>query len=305
MGEWDPVVEFAAQRPRLFGVAYRLLGSASDAEDMVQDTFLRWSAADHATIEYPQAWLVKAVTNRCLDHLSSARMRRERYVGPWLPEPVSTADGTLGPLEHAQQRESVSLALLLLLEQLTPTERAVFVLREAFGYDHRSIAEILDCSQANSRQLHHRATQRIQESRPRFDPDHHEWQHLVGRFLAAARDGDLAELERMLAAGVESWADGGGNARAARRPVLGRERVGRLLLGLARKLGHIAISMREINGEPAILGHVDGHLFAVTVLRVTEGKIVALLSITNPDKLRFLERQLADLSHSEGLSRPG
>ena len=163
--------EFEAQRPQLFGLAYRMLGSAVDAEDVVQDAYLRWQGADQQAIAVPQAWLAKVVTNLCLKLLSSARARRERYAGPWLPEPVLTEDGTLGPLDEVAQRESVSLALLLLLERLTPAERAVFVLREAFGYSHAETAQLLELSEANCRQLQHRARDRIAEDRPRFRPE--------------------------------------------------------------------------------------------------------------------------------------
>ncbi|WP_338596544.1 RNA polymerase sigma-70 factor [Saccharopolyspora sp. SCSIO 74807] len=304
MSQDDPVAEFSAHRARLFGLAYRLLGSAADAEDIVQEAFLRWSGADRAVIAAPGAWLAKAVTNLCLNQLSSARVRREQYVGPWLPEPVSVADGSLGPMESVQQRESVSMAFLALLEQLTPMERAVFVLREAFGYDHRSIAETLECSQANSRQVHRRAALRLQDSRARFEPDRAAQQRLVERFLAAARDGDLARLERLLAADVVSWSDGGGKASAARHPVAGGARVARLIAGLLRKApDEVAVRVREVNGGPALVVCSGADLLLVMLPQVTGGRISALRSITNPDKLRFLDRQLAAaVSHHGGLS---
>lgn len=306
MDESDPVAEFRAHRGRMFGLAYRMLGSAASAEDMVQEAFLRWSGADHASIASPGAWLATTVTNLCLNHLDSARVRREQYVGPWLPEPVLTEDGALGPLELAQQRESVSMALLALLEQLAPTERAVFVLREAFGYDHQSIAETLECSQANSRQLHHRATRRLREERARFEPDRDAWHQLVERFLAAARDGDLTRLEELLTADVTSWSDGGGKASAARRPVVGSTQVARLVAGLMRQAGEdVTVSVREVNGTSALLAHSGPDLIATVVPHVADGRIVALRSVTNPDKLRFLQNQLTgDVSHTGGLSGP-
>ncbi|TQN27775.1 RNA polymerase ECF family sigma subunit [Haloactinospora alba] len=306
MDESDPVAEFRSHRGRLFGLAYRMLGSAASAEDMVQEAFLRWSGADHASIASPGAWLAKTVTNLCLNHLDSARVRREQYVGPWLPEPVLTEDGALGPLELAQQRESVSMALLALLEQLAPAERAVFVLREAFGYDHQSIAGMLECSQDNSRQLHHRATRRLREERARFEPDHGAWHQLVERFLAAARDGDLARLEELLTADVTSWSDGGGKASAARRPVVGSTQVARLVVGLLRQADEeVTISVREVNGASALLAHSGPTLIAAMVPHVADGRITALRSVTNPDKLRFLQSQLTDdVSHTGGLSGP-
>lgn len=302
MGEDAPAAEFAAHRARLFGLAYRLLGSATDAEDILQEAFLRWSGADRAMIAASGAWLAKVVTNLCLNQLSSARARREQYMGPWLPEPVSVADGSLGPMESVQQRESVSMAFLALLEQLTPMERAVFVLREAFGYDHRSIAETLACSQANSRQVHRRAALRLQEARARFEPDRAAWQQLVERFLAAARDGDLTRLERLLAADVVSWSDGGGKASAARHPVVGGERVARLVAGLMRQASDgVAVRVREVNGGPALVAWSGTDLLLVMLPQVSGGRINALRSLTNPDKLRFLDGQLT-VSQHDGLS---
>lgn len=306
MSEWELVAEFTAHRARLFGLAYRLLGSAADAEDIVQEAFLRWSGTDRAVIDSPGAWLAKTVTNLCLNQLSSARARREQYVGPWLPEPVSTEDGTLGPFEQAQQRESVSMALLAVLEQLTPTERAVFVLREAFDYDHRSIAEVLECSQANSRQLYRRATDRLREARARFEPNREAWQQLVERFLAAARGHDLTQLEQLLTAEVISWSDGGGQAPAARHPVVGSARVARLIVGLMRQTdADVAISVREVNGGAALLVSSGADLFLVMAPHVADGKISALQTVTNPTKLRFLQRQLAgEVSQYAALSGP-
>jgi RNA polymerase sigma-70 factor (TIGR02957 family) len=295
----DAAAEFQAERGRLFGLAYRLLGSAADAEDVVQDAFVRWHGADRASIAAPSAWLAKVVTNLCLNRLSSAAARRERYVGPWLPEPVLTGDGTLGPMERAQQRESVSLGLLVLLERLTPAERAVFVLREAFGYGHRDIAGILDLSEANCRQLHRRARQRVAGASPRFRPGRRQWRDLVERFLAAARDGDVRALEQALAADVVAWADGGGQVTAARRPVAGRRRVARYLAGaFGRFASGLDLTLTEVNGEPAVLGWAGETLLGLTVLEISGGRITALRTIANPDKLRYAQRQAARLSHS-------
>lgn len=298
----DTVGEFEGQRGRLFGLAYRLLGSAAEAEDVVQDAYLRWHGADHGAIAAPAAWLAKVVTNLALNRLTSARAHRERYIGPWLPEPVLTADGTLDPLESAQRRDSVSLGLLVLLERLTPTERAVFVLREAFGYGYRDIAAILAESEPNCRQLYRRAKQRIGEERPRFRPERAHLQRLVERFIAAARDGDVRALERLLAADVTSWADGGGQVTSARRPVHGADRVARYLAGAAVKFGTgLDLVFAEVNGEPAVLGMSGGHLLGVMSVEVSGGQIAAVRLITNPAKLAFAARQLAGavpLSHS-------
>jgi RNA polymerase sigma-70 factor (ECF subfamily) len=295
--------EFEAHRPRLFGLAYRLLGSAVDAEDVVQDAYLRWQGADRPAITAPYPWLAKVVTNLCLNLMASARARRERYPGPWFPEPVLTEDGALGPLDDVTQRESVSLALLVLLERLSPAERAVFVLHEAFGYSHGETARILELSEANCRQLQRRARDRLAQERPRFRADPGHWRSLAARFLAAARAGDLPSLERMLAADVTAWTDGGGKVPAARRPVAGRARVARYLAGAITKFGGDARAvLAEVNGEPAVLGLSGDVLVGVMVLELSGGEITALRSVGSPDKLRFVARQAARLSHPEPLS---
>lgn len=291
-----PAGEFEAQRARLFGLAYRLLGSAADAEDVVQDTYVRWAGADQAAIVAPSAWLAKVATNLCLNRLASARARREAYPGTWLPEPVLTADGTLGPMDIAAQRDFVSLALLVLLERLTPAERAVFVLREAFGYGHRDIAAIVGLSEANCRQLHRRARQRLPDASSRFDPARGQWRNLVDRFLAAAADGDLPGLERLLAADVTAWADGGGKVSVARRPVLGRARVARYLAGITRFGAGVQMSPAEVNGAPAVLATSAGTLIGVLVLEARGDQVSAVRGVASPDKLGFASRQVARLS---------
>jgi RNA polymerase sigma factor (sigma-70 family) len=303
----DSVGAFEAQRLRLFGLAYRLLGSATDAEDVLQDAFLRWSEAE-GSVMAPSAWLTTVVTNLCRNRLTSARARRERYVGTWLPEPVLTADGTLGPMETAEQRDSVSLALLTLLEQLTPPERAVFVLRESFGYSHREIAGTLGITEASCRQLHRRARQRLGAPRPRFQPEPGAWRLLVERFLVAAVDGDVAGLERLLADDASYWGDGGGKAPLARRPVFGRDRVARFYAKLVPKYfadpafgAALEIRPAEVNGELALLTSVGGALFAVIVPEVVGDRISGLRVVGNPDKLAFAARQAETLSRSPDL----
>lgn len=281
------VTEFEAARPRLFGLAYRLLGSAQEAEDVVQDAFLRWNTAD--TVDNPPAWLAKVVTNLSLNRLNSARVKREAYVGPWLPEPVLTTDD---PADSIALHEDVSIAMLLVLERLSPTERAVFVLREAFDYSHREIAEILDISEANSRQVHRRAGMRIGAAERRFTVDRAEQRELVERFLAAARSGDVAGLEKLLATDVIGTADSGGKAPAAARPIVGRDRVSRYIVGGIRKFG-VDVELVEVNGAPAMLGRLDDTLIGVLVFEVADGQITALRTVANPDKLKFLVRQLS------------
>lgn len=300
----SPADEFETHRPRLFGLAYRLLGSAADAEDAVQDAYLRFSGADRPEIGRPGAWLAKVVTNLCLNRLTSARARRERYPGPWLPEPVVTTDGTLGPLESAEQRDAVSLALLVLLERLTPAERAVYVLREAFAYGHRDIAGVLELSEANCRQLYGRAVRRIAAPQARFEASPERQAELVASFLTAAREGDLAGLERLFAADVTWWSDGGGKVSAARRPVEGRDKVLRLLAGvLGRSTADgIRLSVAEVNGRAGLIargpegadgGSAAGAVIGVVAFEVRDGVFTGVRAVLNPDKLEFVGRQSA------------
>jgi RNA polymerase sigma-70 factor (TIGR02957 family) len=306
LGRVSGVVEdFEAQRPRLFWLAYRLLGSASEAEDAVQDAYLRLHAADPTRIESLPAWLTKAVTNLCLNRLTSARARREVYPGPWLPEPVLTDDRTLGPQETAEQRETVSIALLSLMEQLKPNERAAFVLREAFAYSHFEIAAILEMSEANARQVYRRARQRLGEPRQSVHrADTAQWRRLVDRFFTAASAGDVTGLVEILTDDVTSTADGGGKVAAARRIVTGRERTANYLArALSRYLPQLRLRLdvAEVNGEPAVLAFDGDTLSGVLCFETTGDRIAALRVVANPDKLRFL---VAQLSHSADLSGP-
>lgn len=306
----DASAAFTAQRQRLFGLAYRLLGSATDAEDVLQDAFLRWNAADRSAVREPAAWLTRTVTNLCLTELTSARARREQYTGPWLPEPVLSAD--LGPLETVAQRESVSMGMLLLQEQLSPAERAVFILHEAFGYPYKEIGEILDRSEASCRQLGHRAAAHLKTDARPVPGDAAEagrWRRLTDRFLAAASSGDLAGLEKLLAEDVVSFGDGGGQVPAGVRPVHGRAKVARLFAGLgailrpgaelpaafARALGPAAddgvgVSTAEFNGAPAVLLWAGKRLFGVFVPVIDGDQITAVYSVVNPDKLAAAQR---------------
>jgi RNA polymerase sigma-70 factor (TIGR02957 family) len=294
--------EFQGQRRRLFGIAYRMLGSATDAEDVMQDAWLRWQAVDPARVDDPAAFLARTVTNLCLNALTSARARREVYAGPWLPEPVLTGDGDLGPLDDAVQRESVSFALLALLERLSPAERAAYVLREAFAYSSREIAELIGTTEANARQLHSRARRRVTGAQTR-QVSTAQWQDLIARFLIAARDGDVAGLEALLAADVVSRADGGGIVNAARRPVQGRENVARYVAGLVRRFQDGAMPMFvEVNGTPAVALVDGGTLRGVLVLHADGEHLTALDWVVNPEKLTFAERQLSRIGGPSGLS---
>jgi RNA polymerase sigma-70 factor (ECF subfamily) len=280
---------FEANRRRLFGVAYRMLGEASEAEDVVQDAYLRWER--HDTAISPEAWLTKVVTNLCLDRLTSARARRESYVGPWLPEPVIADGGALDPAETVVQQESLSLGMLVLLERLTPPERAVFVLREAFGHSHRDIAEILDVNEPHVRQLYRRALHHVAAARKRFTAEPGQHRKLLERFLEATLRGDVPALEGLLAEDVVAWADGGGKVGAARRPLVGREQVLRYLIALSGYAQRIRLTPDVVNGEPAVVVYLDGQLSGVTVLEFDGDRIAAIRTIANPDKLTFFAKQ--------------
>ncbi|MGI5424536.1 RNA polymerase sigma-70 factor [Streptomyces sp. CA-179760] len=286
--------EFEVHRPRLFSLAYRLLGSAEEAEDAVQDAYLRYSGADRTGIEHPAAWLAKVVTNLCLNRLTSARARRERYVGTWLPEPVVTGDGALGPLESAEQRDAVSMAMMVLLERLTPTERAVYVLREAFGYGHREIAGVLDLGEANCRQLYRRAVRRVGEPQARFEPASEQQEELVASFITAARDGDLAGLEKLLAADATWWSDGGGKVTAARWPIEGGPRIAQFLAGGGPKFSvGLDFTPAEVNGATGLATWAGDTLVGLAAFEVRDGLVTGVRAVVNPEKLGFARRQLA------------
>ncbi|AFU05864.1 putative sigma factor [Nocardia brasiliensis ATCC 700358] len=287
--EPDGLREFVEHRPRLFALAYRMLGSAAEAEDAVQETYLRWDAAERSEIRSAEAWLTTVLVNQCRTWLVSARARRETYVGPWIPEPVPTARGELGPLETVEERELVSLALLTAMERLTPVERAVFVLREAFGYAHREIADMLTITEANSQQIFRRAGLRVREDRARFDVPSAYAGELISRFVQAARNGDVASLEQLLTADVIATADGGGEVTAARRQIVGANNVARYLCGLLRwAVPGMEVHIEEINGAPAVVARVEGAPLMVAGVELIGGAIATLRLIVNPHKLRYL-----------------
>jgi RNA polymerase sigma-70 factor (ECF subfamily) len=295
------VSAFESLRPRLFAVAYRMLGSASEAEDVVQDAWLRYAAADRHDLRSPEAFLTTIVTRLCLDRLKSARAVREQYIGPWLPEPVLT-DDRQQPEESAALAESLTLAFLVLLETLAPEERAVFLLREVFEYQHADIASMLDTTAANSRQLFHRAKARLAERRPHFEPDLPHKREIVGRFVSALTAGDAATLATLLAEDVGFWGDGGGKVVAARRPLFGRQKVAAFLLGIRRTtpaagvpLDRVSLEVVDVNNEPAVLIRVGGRLDSVYACVVAEASITAIRVIRNPDKLAYIAGQLTSI----------
>ncbi|MFB6894664.1 RNA polymerase sigma-70 factor [Kitasatospora sp. NPDC056327] len=274
--------DFLAVRPRLFGIAYRVLGSAVEAEDVVQETWLRWQGTDRSAVLEPAAFLATVTTRLAVNVATSARVRREAYVGPWLPEPVDTsADPQLG----AERAEAVGLAVLLLLERLNPVERAAYVLREAFDYPYRRVADILETSEANARQLVSRARRHLAAAR-RARVDAAEHRRLLEVFVGAARTGDLAVLERLLAADVVSWTDGGGARGASRIPVLGRLVVARYLAAFAPRFWPgTALRWVEANGRPAVLVTPAGGTPALLALDVSGEGIETIMWWMSPAKL--------------------
>ncbi|WP_328929243.1 RNA polymerase sigma-70 factor [Streptomyces sp. NBC_00190] len=278
---------FEEYRRLLFGTAYRMLGSVADAEDIVQDAWLAWHRADRSAVEHPKAYLVRTVTNLSLNRLRSAQAVRETYVGPWLPEPLLTSPDVA---EEAELADTVSMAVLVVLETLTPTERAVFVLREVFGYAYAEIAEVVGKSEASVRQSAHRAREHVRARRPRFTAEAAEQREIAEKFRAACAGGDLGEVLTLLAPDVVSWSDGGGVVTAARRPLYGPDHVARWLLGVLAKPAVQGVEMRlaEINGEPGLLlVHGGVHAGALT-FEATDGRITALRLTVNPEKLRGL-----------------
>ncbi|MFE3598185.1 RNA polymerase sigma-70 factor [Streptomyces sp. NPDC059096] len=278
---------FETHRPVLTGVAYRMLGRYADAEDVVQEAWLRWSAADRADVVEPRAYLVRITTRLAIDRLRQTRTRREAYVGPWLPEPVVTDFGPTVPdtAERAVLADSVSLAVLVVLESLSPLERAVFVLREAFGFPFAEIATALERSESAVRQLAGRARRHVEERRPRYDVDPAERRDLTERFLAAAGGGDLDGLLALLAPDVRLVGDSGGKAKAPRRVIEGADKVGRFLLATAAGGGHYDVSLVEVNGAPALLFRTGGKPDIVMQLEFRGGRVQSVHIIRNPDKL--------------------
>jgi RNA polymerase sigma-70 factor (TIGR02957 family) len=295
---------YTEYRPLMFSIAYRMTGSVSDAEDIVQEAFLRAGkdgkdGKDGGTdtgIESPKAYLATITTRLAIDHLRSARVRRESYVGTWLPEPLlASAPGTPrtepDPAELAETSDSLSMAFLVLLESLAPAERAVFLLREVFGYDYREIAGITGKTEAACRQTFARARRRIDEGRPRFETSRAEGEELTALFLAAADGGDMASLLERLAPDVVFYGDSGGKGESFISPVLGRDRVGQVIRFSFERTVQLGASLRAawVNGQPGVLVRdADGDLIAVIVLDVLDGQVLAIRTVANPEKLRHL-----------------
>lgn len=282
-----PALEtFDAQRRRLFGIAYRMLGSVMDAEDIVQDAFLRWQQAPADDVRNAKAYLSTVVTRLCIDQLRSARARRETYIGPWLPEPLIT-DEPLDIDEGLARTDSLSMAFLVLLERLNPVERAAFLLRDVFDYEYAEIAAILEKTEANCRQLVRRARSRVAEQRRRFDAPPDQLASLARRFLAATTEGDLQGLVALLSEDVTLWSDGGGKVAAARNPVYGAAKVARFFIGLAKKFPpHFTTRTARVNGGPGLIVYDGARPYAVICPEIVGGAVAAFRIVNNPDKLR-------------------
>lgn len=283
---------FEAHRSKLLALAYRVMGSLAEAEDVLQEAHLRWLRRDAAVLDSDKAWLERVVMNLCLDQLKSARVRRETYVGTWLPEPVMTDGAQLAgsPIDV----EAISLAFLTLLERLSPLERAVYVLAEAFDYTHEELAQTLGRDPAAVRQLLHRAREHVKSGRPRFAPDKATHEAMLGRFFGAVMEGDVQGVEQLLAKDAVVRTDGGGKVRAALNVISGANRAARMMIGVSRKGSPtVRYELRELNGWPSVIGFEGDVPVAVTQLE-TDGQLVyGVLVVLNPDKLRSLMSQLS------------
>ncbi|QAY72561.1 RNA polymerase sigma-70 factor [Agromyces protaetiae] len=286
----DAVAVFGAVRPRLFGIAYRMLGTAADAEDIVQETWVRWQGTDRTVVLDPAAFLATTATRLSINVLQSAKSRRETYIGPWLPEPVDTS---ADPLLGAERAEALGFAVLVVLERLTPLERAAYVLREAFAYSYGQIAEIVQHTEASVRQLVSRARKHVAGER-RCPASPAEHRRLLDAFVRAAKTGDLADLERVLADDVVSYSDGGGAVRASKFPVRGRETVAKFVRAFHTHFWDgVATTSTEANGQPAVLLSKGGETFAVLTVVASDQGIDQVLWMMNPAKLSAVATRVA------------
>ena len=280
------IEDFDLHRPLLFSIAYRMLGSVMDAEDIVQEAFVRWQQASEAEIRSPKAYLSAIVTRLCIDQLRSARAQREEYVGPWLPEPLPS-ERAPDVAHTALLEESLSMAFLVLLESLTPTERAVFLLREVFDYNYDEISRLVGKSEANCRQIAHRARGYVAARRPRFERSPEQEERLTGSFLEACMGGDMEGLLGLLAEDITLWSDGGGKARAALNPIRGSDKVARFFMGILGKAPPgLVVRQTRVNGQPGIIGYyADGQPQSVTTFDIVGERIRAIHILVNPEKL--------------------
>jgi len=289
----DSEASFAAVRPRLFAIAYRMLGTRADADDVVQDAWLRWHASAHDSVQTPEAWLVTIATRLAIDRLRSRKAEREAYIGWWLPEPLVELDERT-PETMAELSSDVSVAFMWVLERLAPEERAAFLLRQVFDQDYADIAAMLDKTQAACRQLVHRAQERVRAEQPRFAVQPETHRALLGRFMQAAASGDRAAMKALMADEVSLVSDGGGKAKSFLRVLHGAGRVAGVYWSLEHAFpGRVAYRQARVNGEPGLLRYVEGKLESAHAFIVDEGRIVAAFVIRNPDKLLGLPQELS------------
>src|SRR5579871_92428 len=297
--------QFEQYRPLMFSIAYRMLGSASEAEDMVQEAYLRYRTTPPTQIVSHKAFLSTVITRLCLNFLQSARQQRETYIGPWLPEPVLTeVDDLFAPVRQTELRESLSIAFLTLLEQLTPPERAVFLLREVFDYDYAEIARMIDKEEAACRQMFSRAKRHITQFRPRFKPTPEAHRQMLNQFIRAVTTGELDGLMKLLSQDVTLWADGGGKARGAvLRPLQGREAVARFMIASTRFAPDDAtIELTQVNGEAAIVIRTDAQVIVVLSIAEDQGSISEIRAMGNPDKLNWLHEAIQHIHEEHSIA---
>lgn len=281
-----PTDTFNALRPRLFGIAYRMLGIRADAEDIVQEAWLRWHATGHEEARIPEAWLTTVVTRLAIDRLRSARTEREHYFGPWLPEPLLDDESTPSPEQALEEAGDISTAFLLMLERLGPEERAVFLLHQVFDFDYPEVAAMVGKTEAACRKIMQRARERVREGRPRFSVNRELHIELLGRFIQASRSGDRAAVRSLLTEDATYTGDGGGKAKTTVNVIYGAERIGRLIAGLQRKHGHtIQHEIVRVNGGYGLLTSRLGQPDSITTIDIEGGMIAALYVVRNPDKL--------------------
>jgi RNA polymerase sigma-70 factor, ECF subfamily len=281
---------FDRHRPRLFAIAYRMLGTRDDAEEIVQEAYIRWHQAAAGEIQSPEAWLVTATTRLSIDRLRKAYMQRETYIGPWLPEPLFDS-GQTSPQGDAELASSLSMAFMVMLERLSPAERAVFLLHDVFDLGHAEIARIMEKAEPAVRQMLHRARTRVRTDKPRFHPDPTEHRKLVERFSVAAYTADENALLELFSPDIAVTSDGGGKITAARKIITGLGKVVRLfVVAVAGHADRITRELKEINGEPGIVEFYDGHIFAANTFSSENGKITAIYRVMNPDKLKAIRK---------------
>ncbi|MEO0986241.1 MAG: RNA polymerase sigma-70 factor [Cyanobacteria bacterium J06639_14] len=300
----EQVETFNQYRSLLFAIAYRMLGSIMDAEDMVQETFLRWQQTSGQAVKSTKAYLTTIITRLCIDQLRSARVQREQYVGPWLPEPM-VADRDNDPNAMAELADSLTIAFLVLLERLSPLERAVFLLREAFGYDYEEIGQIVEKTPVNCRQIARRARQHLATQRSRFKASRQDQEQLTHKFMQACQQGDLQGLLALLAQDITLWSDGGGKVVACLKPLHGAAKVAGFLRAIYRhrqKLGlRYEVKLAQVNGRPGIIYSLNGEVASIVAIEITDNQIQSLYFMRNPDKLQrsFSQNVVEMLTHEK------